>query len=286
MRRFFLIPLMTLLTCVMAWGHNGHTSQQSGDVAKVVLWSEDPDDPWGDPIVTTVYFSNISDALSAATSSTDDPFPHERTITLLKNVDASSTTWTDEFSQDLVFDLNGKTLAMNIIYNIWGGNKLTIKNGTFNGTLDYGEYSKGCFYLEGGANGLAGTITCNVSNYYQSTCYYYLNSGTISANLTFSNTSSKNTTVHVKTLVTGNIVNGDNNISIQLNMAGTSNDALAKITGNITLNNNGKLYMGNYSETTGTVTMNTGSTFTVGSASANVKCNLVKNEGTTSFSNG
>lgn len=285
MKKFLILSLTTMLCAVTAWGHNGHTSQQSGDVAKAVLWLDDPEDPWGDPIVTTVYFSNISDALAAAASNDDDAYGHERTITLLKNVDASSTTWTDEFGEDLVFDLNGKTLAMNIIYNIWGGNKLTIKNGTFNGTLDYGQYAKGYFYLEGGTNGLAGTIACNVSNHY-STPYYYLNSGTISANLTFNNTTSNNATCYVKTLVTGNIVNGDNNRRVQLNMAGTGNENMAKITGNITLNNNGQLYMGNYSETTGTVTMNTGSTFTVGSASANVKCNLVKNDGTTSFTNG
>lgn len=291
MKKFFLIPLMTLMCSVMAWAHNGHTSQLASDVAKAVVFEDDPEDPWSwDPVEITYYFATIDDAFAAQESST---WGNDCEIQLLKNATAAATLEWPSSQRDaswktnnITLDLNGHSLTANVILHSYGSNKFTIKNGTFNGTLDYGQYAKGCFYLEGGTNGLAGTIACNVSSYYASSPYYYLNSGTISANMTFNNTISKNTTVYVKTLVTGNIVNGDNNRNVQLNMAGSSNVNLAKITGNVTLNNNSQLYMGNYSEVDGTVTMNTGSTLTVANAGAYFDGTLAYNAGSVSLTAG
>ncbi|MBR2167755.1 MAG: hypothetical protein IJ920_05445 [Paludibacteraceae bacterium] len=113
MKRFFLIPLMTLLTCVMAWGENvavaqiGETTYYKGDAADTE--------------------NHIYATVNAALTATVTDVANEGTIKLLNNA-TGQFNLSSGLNKTITFDLNGKTLTCTTGININGGSKLILVN--------------------------------------------------------------------------------------------------------------------------------------------------------------
>ena len=113
MKKIFLIPLMTLLTCVMAWGENveiaqiGETTYYQGDAADTE--------------------NHIYATVNAALTATVTDVANEGTIKLLNSVTGQFTLGSG-LNKTITFDLNGKTLTCTTGININGGSKLILVN--------------------------------------------------------------------------------------------------------------------------------------------------------------
>ena len=113
MKKFFLIPLMTLVCSVMAWGENvevalvGETTYYKGDAADT----------------ENHIYATVNAAFTAAVTDVAD----EGTIKLLNNVTGQITLGSG-LNKTITFDLNGKTLTCTTGININGGSKLILVN--------------------------------------------------------------------------------------------------------------------------------------------------------------
>ena len=121
MRKIFLISLMTLCTCVMAFAE-GHATQQEGDVAemKVVIGEN----------VTTTYFANLQDAFN---SLPDNSYP--AIVKLLTNSDYvyGNNGFTILKYQNVTLDLNNFTIyssssSTGTTQVIWNKGTLTVED--------------------------------------------------------------------------------------------------------------------------------------------------------------
>ncbi|MBO5553368.1 MAG: hypothetical protein J5937_04125 [Paludibacteraceae bacterium] len=113
MKKIFLIPLLTLLSCVMAWGGNveiaqiGATTYYQGDEADAE--------------------NHIYETAQLALNATIADVANEGTIKLLNSVTGQITLGSG-LNKTITFDLNGKTLTCTTGININGGSKLILVN--------------------------------------------------------------------------------------------------------------------------------------------------------------
>ena len=116
MKKLFLIPLMSLLTCVMAWGE-GHATQQPEDVAEMKVVN-------GNDISVT-YFATLQDAVDALPQNS-----YPATVKVLKNTVSSYTSQalTINQFQNVTLDLNGCEVYCNA--NNTKGSSLIDNKGT------------------------------------------------------------------------------------------------------------------------------------------------------------
>lgn len=113
MKKIFLIPLMTLLTCVMAWGENVEIAQ----IGETTYYQGDAEDTE----------NHIYATVNAALTATVTDVANEGTIKLLNSVTGQITLGSG-LNKTITFDLNGKTLTCTTGININGGSKLILVN--------------------------------------------------------------------------------------------------------------------------------------------------------------
>ena len=132
MKKFFLIPLLTLVCSVMAWGENvaiaqiGETTYYKGDAADAE---------------NHIYTTEKNAIVAAFNDAT-----HGQTIELLKNISVSGTiTLGNPTERTVTFDLQGKTLTttFNVGIAVNAGNKLILVNNSA---------SDGCIITTGNSN--------------------------------------------------------------------------------------------------------------------------------------
>ena len=115
MKRFFLIPLMTLLTCVMAWGENVEIAQ----IGETTYYQGDAED----------IENHIYETAQLALNATIADVANEGTIKLLSSVEGSFVLGAG-LNKTITLDVNGKTLSGSsaTALNINGGSKLVLIN--------------------------------------------------------------------------------------------------------------------------------------------------------------
>lgn len=167
MKKFFLIPLMTLVCSVMAWGTNvAQIDEVQFESLSAAIASLDGDEDGKiDPIGSTTY----------------------KTITLLASIEENVTVdmslvVNNDTKTYLEFDLAGFEWNGNIAWPAGSSSYaiLRVKNGTYHGTISVSGGSGSLNLQEPGAYGLSGTITTSGSSTMNITLP---STGTFSANL-------------------------------------------------------------------------------------------------------
>ena len=115
MRKFFLIPLMTMLCTVMAWGENVEIAQ----IGETTYYQGDAED----------IENHIYETAQLALNATIADVANEGTIKLLSSVEGSFVLEAG-LNKTITLDVNGKTLsrASNAALDIQGGSKLVLIN--------------------------------------------------------------------------------------------------------------------------------------------------------------
>ena len=118
MKKFFLIPLLTLICSVMAWGEITNVAQLGEIIYKCDSEAE-ADDP------SSYTYKKAYTALNKAIAAAEDG----QTVIVLSDVASTYVTFGNPTGRTVTLDLNGKTLSgANTNLAINGGNKLILVN--------------------------------------------------------------------------------------------------------------------------------------------------------------
>ena len=172
MRKIFLIPLMTLCTCVMAYAE-GHASYQEGDVAemKVVIGTE----------TTTTYFATLQDAFDNLPQNS-----YPATVKVLANTTPEYTRQSLVINQyqNVTLDLNGKQVNCNA--NNTKGSELINNKGTLT-IIDSSDGQNGVISnnaVNPDASAEQGAVVGYATNVIKNRGSLYVNGGTIECTVT------------------------------------------------------------------------------------------------------